>query len=179
VRRWLTLVVVGVGAAAAIARADSIDDQVTTGWREVAPHEVGWMPERTPLLPSVFPIVKGAPLVAYAYALRTGDVADGVRVTAPWAEITVTRSGEVSRKSLGRALKMLGIQGVWAVDSSTVPTAVERHDANAWIIRQTGGAAPPAVRKVYCQWSSGNGLIARALPAPPNAFLASLHCAAK
>lgn len=125
------------------------------------------------------PFPDGVAWVVYGYAQRfSPQLSDGLHVGTVFAEARPTAGG-YALKRLAEKLGEIGIQGVHPVsvsEGSAWPTAQETLTGHSWVAGGHRDAMPPVVKRVYCAWKRGNGLVAAKLPLAATTFLDGLAC---
>jgi hypothetical protein len=133
-----------------------------------SPPRFGWIVRLTPPFPESWPPAPDSPLLFFAYAdrLRSG-LFDGCEVARPWGRFECHANGVMRYQQLLHELESLGIQGVGFA------TAHERDVLNA--LQAEGGYekllprvahdpdAALLLRRCYCQWLSGSGVVGEAV----------------
>ena len=122
------------------------------------------------------PFPDGVAWVMYGYPRRVSpQLADGEHIGGVFAEARPTAGGYALKRVTDK-ISAVGVQGVHPVAATAVPSAQETLAAHGWVTGGHRDAMPEVVKRVYCAWKSGNGVVAGQLPASATNFLASLAC---
>lgn len=135
-----------------------------------------WQRAVTPRLPTSWPPAADTPWVVYAYATAFDpQLADGVRISDPFARIVETPDGGARVEPLGE-IEDVDVQGV-APLTQEQQAALQEMDAATEATRgltgepAVGDPAAATIRAAYRAWLATNGAIAARLPDEHASFL--------
>jgi hypothetical protein len=157
---------------------EELEAQASSAWLEVNPGgRLAWSAASTPWLPVSWPAEISTVWVKYYYAQGFDpQLADAVRVAAPWARAEATPGGTAARFIPMRTeLQEMGIQGVFPlpadeVDSQAVLPALPPF---LWQegMPEPGSPAEAKLRMAYRLWIRYNRVIADEVKEAHQAFL--------
>lgn len=142
---------------------EAVVSLVRAEWPKIFPSDSKgppfWSHRVSPGFPCSWPVKERGPLCYYAYAAAFDpQLADGERIAAPWARVTVERNNPPKAELLTKAVKELGIQGVRPLKKGE--TEILKTDSKGF----------------YCLWAGTNGVIAAELRKIHPEFFEWLGC---
>lgn len=172
--------------------AEKIAALLPKEWSKVAqplPSSTGpsfWKFLLSPPLPCTWPASGSGKICYYAYAYAMDpSLADGVRVAAPWAKVSLDSPfhPEAAKvETLGKQLQILGIQGVRPLAGGELEIAKSGDQAKQMLLNWVSEQTPlsqeerAGIVAYYCQWTKTNGVIAAAINPLHADFFAWLGC---